>query len=80
MFPLFLQVHSYLSSNKGSDCVHSVPSQANHCWGLGLYLCVLHAVVFSRGHSGENKIFGVFLITWLKVTAVLWLQQFCQKV
>lgn len=59
-FPLCLQVHSYLPSNKGTDSVHSVPGQADHCWGLDSNMCLLHAVVFPSEYSGT--VYYTFLI------------------
>lgn len=66
-FPCHTQVHSYLPSNEGSDSVHSVPGQADHCRGLDVYLHILHAVVFPGGHSGERIRFALafgFCLNW----------------
>lgn len=60
--PHSIQVHSYLPSNEGSDYVHSIPGQTDHCWGLDLHLHILHALVFPGGHSG--KIINSFLYIW----------------
>lgn len=53
--PFLPQIHSHLSPNEGSYSVYSLQSQAYHCRGLGLHLCLLHALALPGGHPSEQR-------------------------
>lgn len=52
---LHFQVHCYLPPNEGPDSVHGVPGQTDHSRGVGVHLCLLHAVVLPGGYPGNEE-------------------------